>query len=104
MIDHAGKNTLNWYLWPLVPFMFVAGLFAMALLGLIALLSVPYFFVNPHQHAHVHDFDGTPHQRKRLAMWRRQWARLGVFGRLARCIRTWRRCRGRRSGKSVYRG
>ena len=80
-----------WYQWLLVPIVFPVALVIMGPLGLLALLSVPYFRVFPDHHAHLYDFNGTPRQRELLTRWRAGYKRLGITGRFARCLKVRKR-------------
>ena len=84
---------LPWYAWPLVPLVLPAVLIVMLPLGILALLSMPYFLVFPDRHAHIYDFKATSRQRELLSRWRSGYRRLGVGGRLARSLKLWRRRR-----------
>ena len=84
---HEASTTRSgppWYLWPLVPVVFVATLPVVLPLALLALVSIPLTFVYPDRHRHLHDVQGTPAQRARLAQWRAAYDRLGIVGRLRR--------------------
>lgn len=88
---HRVTGSIPWYLWPLVPFVFVVSLFVMIPLGLLALLSIPYFALFPDRHIHVADIHGTPHQKSRVAHWRRLYRLINVFQRTSRAFRGWKR-------------
>jgi hypothetical protein len=68
-------------------------------LGILALLSMPYYALYPDRHPHLYDFDATPRQRELLARWRAKFAKLGFFGRIKRyLLRRERRKRVPRQG------
>ena len=54
------------------------------LLPLLALISIPLFWVYPDRHMNQYDFEGTPRQKARLAQWRATYDRLGLRGRIRR--------------------
>jgi hypothetical protein len=84
----------HWCRWLFLPLILPIGLLVLLPLSLLALASVPYFRIFPDRHAHVHDFDGTPHQRARLAEWRRRYSRLTLVQRTRRAFTTrQRRCK-----------
>ena len=87
----AGREHLPWYAWPLIPLVLPVAVVVMLPLGLLALLSIPDFWLCPDRHAHLYDFEGTPHQRARLARWRAAYRRLGLWGRVRRAIKLIRR-------------
>jgi hypothetical protein len=78
---------LPWYAWMLVPFVLPAVLIVGIPLGILALFSLPYYFIFPDHHRQIWDSKGTPHQRELLAKWRSQYSQLGFFGRIQRGIR-----------------
>lgn len=86
-----------WYLWPLVPLALASGLVVMLPLGILALLSIPYFAIFPDHHAHRYDFEGAPHQRERLAQCRALYRNMNLLQRIERAVRRWRRRRRRRT-------
>src|SRR5579883_521729 len=81
------SKKLPLHAWPLVPFAFCAALVVMIPLGILALLSIPYYFVFPEHHRQVWDFKGTTHQRKLLEIWRSKYAKLSFIGRISRAFR-----------------
>jgi hypothetical protein len=98
----AGHKQLPWYAWPLIPVVLPVAVAVMLPLGLLALLSIPYFWLFPDRHARLNDFEGTPHQRARLARWRVAYRRLGLWGRVRRAIKlTRRRTWSRRTVRST---
>lgn len=81
------KNELPWYGWLLAPLVLPAVLLVAILLGLLALLSVPYFALYPDRHADIIDFGGNAREREWLAKWRAKYAQLGFLGRIRRCMK-----------------
>ena len=79
-------KSLPWYGWVLVPFLLPVVLVVGIPLGMLALFSIPYYFVFPDHHRQIWDFEGTPHQRELLARWRLHYARLGFIGRIRRAF------------------
>ena len=57
------------------------------LLAIPAAISIPYFWLFPERHAHFHDFDGTAHQKARLADWRSEYRRLSFRDRFRRALK-----------------
>jgi hypothetical protein len=90
------KQNLPWYLWPLVPFAFLAALSVMLPLGVLALISIPFFWLYPDRHMQFADLEGTPEEKARVARWRAAYNRLSFFGRVRRSIRRTARRRWRR--------
>src|ERR1017187_9955342 len=80
------RERLPWYGWLLAPAVLSAVLVVAIPLGILALFSIPYYFVFPDYHRHMWDFEGTGHQRARLMHWRSLYSRLGFFGRVHRAI------------------
>ena len=79
---------LPWWRWFFFPLVVPVALVVLLPLGLLALLSIPYFLIFPDRHAQLHDFDGTPHQRGRIAQWRHRYSQLGLVQRIRRaCAR-----------------
>lgn len=76
----------RWYQLPLIPLGFVFVMLAMLPLGLIALLSIPFFALYPERHMHVYDLQGTPRQRELLTRWRTTRAKISLPRRLIRLI------------------
>jgi hypothetical protein len=85
------SKRLPWYGWVLVPFLLPVVLVVGIPLGILAAISIPYFFVYPDHHRHIWDFQGTAHQRELLAKWRLHLAHLGFWGRIKRAFRRLRR-------------
>jgi len=85
---------LPWFGLILIPFVLPAVLVIAIPLGILALFSIPYYFVFPDHHRQVWDFEGSPHQRELLAKWRSHYAHLGFIGRIRRAFT---RCRRRLS-------
>jgi hypothetical protein len=98
------KKRIQWYLWPLVPIVFCGSLVVMIPLGILAIFSIPYFTIYPERHAHLYDFEATPHQKKRLAQWREMYSNLSFRQRITRARkkrhRRKKRLRLRSSNKS----
>ena len=98
-MEHGQSPTLKrvpWYLWPLVPPVFLATLIFVGIpLGLLALLSIPYFWLYPDRHAHQWDFEGAGREKERLHRWRSAYQRIPFVARVRRAIKRSRR-RGRR--------
>jgi len=92
------KERIPWYLWPLVPFALCGTLVVMISLGILAIISIPYFAIFPERHAHLYDFEATPHQRRRLAQWREMYRDMNFWERLTRAWK--KRHRLRSSNKS----
>ena len=88
-MDRPEHKRIPWYLWPLAPFAFCASLVIIIPLGILALLSIPYFALFPDHHLHQYDLDATPDQKKMLLQWRETYRRLSLWGRLKRA---WRNC------------
>ena len=83
---------LPWYGRLLAPFVFLVLLPVLVPFGLLALASIPYFKLYPDRHMNIGDApEATESQRKRLAHWRRGYARLGFRQRLVRACRVCRR-------------
>jgi len=81
------REKLPWYGWLLALLVLPVVLLVVAIpLGILGLFSIPYYFVFPDHHRHMWDFEGTAHQRARLAEWRSLYSRLGFFGRVRRAI------------------
>ena len=62
VMQHGAITTRSgppWYLWPLVPVVFVATLPLMLPLAILALWSIPLTFVYPDRHRHLYDVQGT---------------------------------------------
>jgi hypothetical protein len=94
------RDRVPWYAWPLVPLVLPVVVLVMIPLGVLALISIPYYAVFPDHHAHFYDFQGTPHQKETLARWRAAYRRLSFPQRIGRAFKLHcRRCRrcGRRS-------
>ena len=89
-----GTNTRHGPPWYLVPIVAPAVALLLLFFPLIALFSIPVFWVYPDRHMHLYDFEGTAAQRARLGQWRASYDRLGLVGRIRRA-RT-RRARRRR--------
>ena len=86
-MSNFSKYRLPWYGWLLAPFVLPAALFVLLILAPFALLSIPYFLLFPERHRQVHDFDGSDHQRQRIAQWRAGYSRLSLLGRLQRAFK-----------------
>lgn len=76
----------RWYQWPLIPLGFVFAMLAMLPLGLIALVSIPFFALYPERHMHIYDERGTPRQQELLTRWRTIRAKMSLPRRLIRLI------------------
>lgn len=86
--DTARPKPLPWYLWPLVPPVAVVVAVVVGIpLGIVALLSIPYFWLYPDRHAHLADVEGTDRQKMQLRRWRLAYARLSIVGRARRVMR-----------------
>lgn len=69
LATNNAAHTRPWYLWLLAPFAFAGASLFLIVFGVLALLSIPYYLVNPRHHLHQWDL-GTPHQQQRVARWR----------------------------------
>jgi hypothetical protein len=77
-----------WYLWPLIPPVFVATVVFVAIpLAALALVSIPYFWLYPERHAHQADVEGTERERQRLRRWRAAYQRISSAGRVRHALR-----------------
>lgn len=85
--ENLSRNRVKWYLWPLVPFGFAAAMIVMLPLGLLALLSIPYFLLYPDRHLHFADLHGSEIEKARVARWRATYSRLSFAGRVRRATR-----------------
>lgn len=94
------RDRLPWFAWPLVPLVLPISLLVMLPLALLAVVTIPYFWLCPDRHAQLYDFEGTPHQRARLVCWRAAYRRLGLWGRLRRAVKLSRRCRRKRRSRN----
>ena len=91
-LSEGGQSELErWYLWLLAPLVLPICLVFMLPLGLLALLSIPFYLVFPDAHLHKYDYDGTPRQKELLARWRARYASLGIIRRIRRGAKLWRR-------------
>jgi hypothetical protein len=73
-----------WYLWPFViPGMFL-GAIVMLPLGVLAVLSIPYFILYPERHLHEWDIDENLGHERSMRRWRAAYARLTLLGRVCR--------------------
>lgn len=98
VVRWTAAEPVAWNLLPLASVAFLAAALVLIPLGLLALVSVPYFAMFPDRHMHPYDFEPTPLQRARLAQWRGAYRRLGWCGRVRRMVtrlrrRTWPRRR-----------
>jgi hypothetical protein len=92
------RKRLPWYLWPLVPPVFVVTMVVVGIpLGLLALLSIPYFWLYPERHAHVADLEGTESEKARLRRWRAAYQRMSFIARVRHARKRSRRLRQRRA-------
>lgn len=91
------SERLPWYAWPLIPFVFPVAVLVMVPLGLLALLSIPYFLIFPDRHAHIYDFEGNERQKQLLKKWRIKYRKLTICQRVDRGYTLW--CRQRRRSK-----
>ncbi len=69
-MQHQGTpgKRLPWYLWPLTLPMFVISITVVGIpLGLLALVSIPYFWLFPERHLQVADLQGSASEKARLA-------------------------------------
>jgi hypothetical protein len=64
-------------------------------MGIIALLSIPYFWLYPDRHAHVADGEGTDAEKARLLRWRNAYRQLSFIGRVQHARKRSRRLRRR---------
>jgi hypothetical protein len=72
--------------------MFPVAMVIMIPLGILALLSIPYFAIYPDRHMNIWDEDATDRQKELLARWRAGHRRLTFFGRIRRASKLyWRR-------------
>jgi len=83
----------RWYAWLFVPFFLPVVVVIGLILGLLALVSIPYFLIYPDHHLHVADVEGPEDARERLARWRAKYRSLGFLGRLRRAQKVNRRLR-----------
>lgn len=79
--------------WYLIPLVLAAGLLVMIPLGILALLSIPYYSLFPDRRMHIFDLEGAPHQRSRLEYWRALHRRMSLLQRIGRLFRLRRRRR-----------
>ena len=70
---------LPWFLWPLVPLFLPICIILMLPVGLLALLSMPFYLVFPDAHLHMYDLEGTARQRELLARWRAIYCPAGAL-------------------------
>ena len=75
---------LAWHQWLLVPVVLPVVLVVAIPFGVLALFSIPYYFVFPDHHRHIWDCEGTAHQRELLAKWRGLYSRMGFLARIRR--------------------
>jgi len=83
-MDEDKAIHLPWYAWPIAPFAFCAAVVVMIPLGILAIVSIPFYALFPDHHPHIYDCEATPRQRHRLEQWRAAYRELGVRGRLRR--------------------
>jgi hypothetical protein len=77
----------RWLLLLLWPLSLLVALPILLPLGVLALLSIPYFAVYPDHHAHLWDFEGTADQKEFLALRRRRYRSIGLRRRIRRAFR-----------------
>jgi hypothetical protein len=73
---------IAWWEWLFLPVLMPT---VGALLGIAAVLSVPYFVVYPDHHAHEYDF-GTERQRELMRRYRRFASRVSFWRRCGRAL------------------
>lgn len=78
----SDDRPIAWWEWLFVPVVTPVGL---TVLGILALLSIPYFTLYPDRHATDYDF-GTPRQRAVMGRYRRLTARVSLRRRLGRVL------------------
>ena len=91
-VSQFARPHVPWYLRPLILFVhFVVLVVVMIPLGILALLSIPYFILCPDRQIIVGDLRGTDRQRELLAKWKSVYRSLGFFGRIKRSMKLARR-------------
>jgi hypothetical protein len=86
---------LPWYLWPLVPPVAIVTFTVVGIpLSILALFSIPYFWLYPDRHMHIADVQGTLTDKERVAKWRAAHRRLSFFQRVRHSQRRFARRRG----------
>jgi hypothetical protein len=85
--DAWNRKQVKWYLWPLIPPVFVVMLVLLIPIGVLALLSIPIVWLYPDRHKHIADVRGTPSEKARLVRWRAAYARLSFTGRVRRAMK-----------------
>lgn len=87
-----------WYLWPLIPPIFLITAICVGLpLAILALISIPFFWLYPDRHIRLADARGTPLQKLRVAQWRAIYNSLSFPARLRRSLKRFSRRRHRRA-------
>jgi hypothetical protein len=82
------RRPVPWYLWPLIPPVAIVVAVTVGIpLGILALLSIPFFWLFPERHAQLADFEGTEQQKVRLRQWRLAYGKLSLVGRVRRAVR-----------------
>src|SRR5436190_23484804 len=83
-MQHEASTYRDPWPWYMTPIVAPALLPLLLLLPVIALISIPLFWVYPDRHKHLYDVRGTSAQKVRLAQWRAAYDRLGLLGRIRR--------------------
>ena len=64
-------------------------------LGLLALVSIPYFWLYPERHAQQADLEGTESENARLRRWRAAYQKVSFIARVRHAKKRSRRSRRR---------
>jgi hypothetical protein len=92
------RKHVPWYLWPLALPVFVVTMVVVGIpLGILALVSIPYFWLYPERHAQRADFEGTESEKARVRRWRNAYRRLSFIARVRHATKRSRRLRRRRA-------